>query len=143
MSSKRVLVLIPTYNEADNIELVVQRVRTAVPHASLLILDDNSPDGTGQIADDLVAQDSHVHVIHRPGKQGLGRAYLAGFAWGLAREYDVLVEMDADGSHQPEQLPDLLSALEHADLVLGSRWVPGGRVLNWPRSRQLLSRGGT
>ena len=105
MSSRRVLVLIPTYNEADNIELVVQRVRAAVPDASLLILDDNSPDGTGQIADNLVAQDSQVHVIHRPGKQGLGRAYLAGFAWGLAREYDVLVEMDADGSHQPEQLP--------------------------------------
>ena len=143
MSSRRVLVLIPTYNEADNIELVVQRVRTAAPDAALLILDDNSPDGTGQIADNLVAQDSHVHVIHRPGKQGLGRAYLAGFAWGLAREYDVLVEMDADGSHQPEQLPDLLAALEDADLVLGSRWVPGGRVLNWPRSRQLLSRGGT
>jgi dolichol-phosphate mannosyltransferase len=143
MSSEQVLVLIPTYNEADNIEAVVERVLSAVPSASVLILDDNSPDGTGKIADVLADKDSRVQVVHRPGKQGLGHAYLAGFSWGLARGYDVLVEMDADGSHQPEQLPALLSALGDADLVLGSRWVPGGRVLNWPRSRQLLSRGGT
>jgi dolichol-phosphate mannosyltransferase len=143
MSDRQVLVLIPTYNEADNIAPVVEGVLTAVPTASVLILDDNSPDGTGKIADELAARDSRVHVAHRPGKQGLGQAYLAGFAWGLGGGYDVLVEMDADGSHQPEQLPALLSALDDADLVLGSRWVPGGRVLNWPRSRQLLSRGGT
>jgi dolichol-phosphate mannosyltransferase len=143
MSDRQVLVLIPTYNEADNIAPVVEGVLTAVPTASVLILDDNSPDGTGKIADELAARDSRVHVVHRPGKQGLGQAYLAGFAWGLGGGYDVLVEMDADGSHQPEQLPALLSALDDADLVLGSRWVPGGRVLNWPRSRQLLSRGGT
>jgi dolichol-phosphate mannosyltransferase len=143
MSLEPVLVLIPTYNEADNIESVVERLLAAVPAASVLILDDNSPDGTGQIADALARGDSRVQVAHRPGKQGLGHAYLAGFSWGLARGYNVLVEMDADGSHQPEQLPALLSALADADLVLGSRWVPGGRVLNWPRSRQLLSRGGT
>ena len=143
MSSGEVLVLIPTYNEADNIRPVVERVLAAVPQASVLILDDDSPDGTGRIADALAEEDSRVQVIHRPGKQGLGHAYLAGFAWGLARGYDVLVEMDADGSHQPEQLPSLLAALEEADLVLGSRWVAGGRVVNWPRSRQLLSRGGT
>ncbi len=143
MSPERVLVLIPTYNEADNIEPTVQRLLTAVPTASVLILDDASPDGTGKIADAVAASDSRVQVLHRPGKQGLGHAYLAGFAWGLARGYDVLVEMDADGSHQPEQLPSLLAALRDADLVLGSRWIPGGRVVNWPRSRRLLSRGGT
>jgi dolichol-phosphate mannosyltransferase len=143
MSARQVLVLIPTYNEADNIQPVVERVLVAVPDASVLILDDDSPDGTGRIADALADADARVQVVHRRRKQGLGHAYLAGFAWGLDRGYDVLVEMDADGSHQPEQLPSLLAALDDADLVLGSRWVRGGRVVNWPRSRQLLSRGGT
>ena len=138
----RVLVIIPTYNEAENIEPIVGRVRSATPEVDILIADDNSPDGTGQIADRLATADDHVHVLHREGKQGLGAAYLAGFAWGTEREYDVLVEMDADGSHQPEELPRLLHALADADLVLGSRWVPGGRVRNWPRSREILSRGG-
>jgi dolichol-phosphate mannosyltransferase len=138
----RVLVIIPTYNEAENVESIVGRVRSATPDVDILIADDNSPDGTGQIADRLAAADDHVHVLHREGKQGLGAAYLAGFAWGTEREYDVLVEMDADGSHQPEELPRLLDALADADLVLGSRWVPGGRVRNWPRSREILSRGG-
>jgi dolichol-phosphate mannosyltransferase len=137
-----VLVVVPTYDERLNIEGVVGRVRAAVPNADLLVVDDASPDGTGEIADRLAAGDAQVHVLHRVGKQGLGSAYLAGFGWGLERGYDVLVEMDADGSHQPEQLPDLLAALEDADLVLGSRWVPGGSVVNWPRSRELLSRGG-
>ena len=138
-----VLVVIPTYNEADNIWDIVCRVRAAVPHADVLIADDGSPDGTGDIADLLSTGDRHVHVLHRPGKAGLGAAYLAAFAWGLNRDYDVLVEMDADGSHQPEQLPRLLAALDDgADLVLGSRWVPGGRVENWPKRRELLSRGG-
>lgn len=138
-----VLVIIPTYNEAGNIEPVTARLREAVPDAHLLIADDNSPDGTGKAADELAAQDEHIHVLHRPGKQGLGAAYLAGFRWGMERGYGVLVEMDADGSHQPEELPRLLTALKGADLVLGSRWVPGGRVVNWPRSRRFISRGGS
>jgi dolichol-phosphate mannosyltransferase len=139
---ERVLVIIPTYNELENLPLIVGRVRTAVPQAHLLVADDNSPDGTGQLADTLAGADDHVHVLHRLGKEGLGAAYLAGFAWGLEQGYDVLVEMDADGSHQPEQLPRLLLALQDADLVLGSRWVPGGSVVNWPLSRKILSRGG-
>jgi dolichol-phosphate mannosyltransferase len=139
----QVLLVIPTYDERENLEAIVSRVRAAAPDADILVADDNSPDGTGDIADGLAATDPHVHVLHRAGKQGLGAAYLAGFAWGLDRGYDVLVEMDADGSHQPEQLPRLLDALDDADLVLGSRWVPGGRVVNWPLHRKLISRGGT
>ena len=139
---QRVLVIVPTYNEKDNVVRVVGRLRAAVPAADVLIVDDGSPDGTGDLADGLAAHDPQVQVMHRPLKVGLGAAYVAGFRWGLERGYDVLVEMDADGSHQPEQLPDLLAALSSADLVLGSRWVPGGHVVNWPLSRQLLSRGG-
>ena len=139
----KVLVIIPTYNEADNIEPVTARVREAVPEAHILVADDNSPDGTGKIADELAAGDEHIRVLHRKGKEGLGAAYLAGFRWGIEHGYGVLVEMDADGSHQPEELPRLLTALKGADLVLGSRWVPGGRVVNWPRSREVLSRGGS
>ncbi|BFV58021.1 polyprenol monophosphomannose synthase [Kitasatospora sp. CMC57] len=138
-----VLVIIPTYNEAENVELITARVRAAVPEAHVLVADDNSPDGTGDLADKLAAADDHVHVLHRRGKEGLGAAYLAGFRWGLDQGYQVLVEMDADGSHRPEELPRLLTALRTADLVLGSRWVPGGEVVNWPRSRLLLSRGGS
>jgi len=137
----RVAVIIPTYNERANVEATVGRIRRAVPDADLLVVDDNSPDGTGEIADKLAAEDGHIHVLHRPGKAGLA-AYIAGFRWALAEGYDVLVEMDADGSHQPEELPVLLGALAGADLVLGSRWVPGGTVRNWPKSRELLSRGG-
>ncbi len=137
------LVIIPTYNEAENIKAIVERVREAVPDAHVLVADDNSPDGTGKLADELAAADDRVHVLHRKGKEGLGAAYLAGFTWGLERGYGVLVEMDADGSHQPEELPRLLTALKGADLVLGSRWVPGGRVVNWPRSREIISRGGS
>jgi dolichol-phosphate mannosyltransferase len=117
-------------------------VRTSVPEAHILVADDNSPDGTAQVADDLAVADGHVHVMHRRGKEGLGAAYLAGFTWALDNGYDVVVEMDADGSHQPEQLPRLLDALRDADLVLGSRYVPGGSVVNWPKSREWLSRGG-
>ncbi len=139
----RVLVVLPTYDERDNLETIVGRLRAAVPDADVLVADDASPDGTGELADRLADKDSHVHVLHRPGKEGLGAAYLAGFAWGLAAGYDVLVEMDADGSHPPEQLPALLERVEAgADLVLGSRWVPGGSVVDWPRSREVLSRGG-
>jgi dolichol-phosphate mannosyltransferase len=140
--TRRTLVIIPTYDELENLPLILGRVRAAVPDAHVLVADDNSPDGTGELADRLAADDDHLHVLHRAGKEGLGAAYLAGFAWGLERDYDVLVEMDADGSHQPEQLPRLLTALAGADLVLGSRWVPGGTVVNWPLSRKILSRGG-
>ncbi|MBU6243723.1 MAG: polyprenol monophosphomannose synthase [Actinomycetales bacterium] len=138
----RILVVIPTYNERESLPVILERVRRAVPQADVLVADDNSPDGTGQIADDIAAEDEHLHVMHRAGKEGLGAAYLAGFAWALERDFDVVVEMDADGSHQPEQLPALLEALQDADLVLGSRWVAGGGVENWPRSREILSRGG-
>ncbi|MDT0454971.1 polyprenol monophosphomannose synthase [Streptomyces sp. DSM 41527] len=137
------LVIIPTYNEAENIKPIVSRVRAAVPTAHVLVADDNSPDGTGKFADELAADDEQVHVLHRKGKEGLGAAYLAGFRWGIDHGYDVLVEMDADGSHQPEELPRLLTALKSADLVLGSRWVPGGRTVNWPTYRRLISRGGS
>jgi dolichol-phosphate mannosyltransferase len=138
----RVLVVIPTYNEADNVGRIVGRVRASTPDADVLVADDNSPDGTGKLADQLADQDDHVHVMHRTVKEGLGAAYLAGFAWALARDYGVVVEMDADGSHRPEDLPRMLAALETADLVLGSRYVPGGSVVNWPRRRLLLSKGG-
>lgn len=138
----RILVVVPTYNERDNVPLIVGRIRKSVPEAHILIADDNSPDGTGHIADGIATVDDHVHVMHRLGKAGLGAAYLAGFEWALAHEFDVIVEMDADGSHRPEQLPLLLDALRDADLVLGSRWVPGGTVKNWPKSREILSRGG-
>lgn len=139
----RVLTIIPTYNELESLPKTLQRLRTAVPASDVLVVDDNSPDGTGQLADAKAAEDSQVHVLHRKGKEGLGAAYIAGFKWGLDAGYDVLVEMDADGSHQPEELPRLLTALKGADLVLGSRWVPGGRVVNWPKSREFISRGGS
>ena len=137
----RVLVVIPTYNEAANLEPVLTRLRSAVPEADVLVVDDASPDGTGAIADRLAAADHGVHVLHRTGKAGLGIAYIAGFRWALSAGYDAVVEMDADGSHAPEELPRLLAALRDADLVIGSRWVPGGEVRNWPMSRLLLSRG--
>jgi len=138
----RIVVLIPTYNERENLPLIVPRLRAAVPAADILVLDDSSPDGTGAVADQLAADDDQVRVLHRTSKAGLGAAYLAGFAWALDQGYDVLVEMDADGSHQPEQLPSLLLALADADVALGSRWVPGGSVVNWPLHRKALSRGG-
>jgi dolichol-phosphate mannosyltransferase len=140
--SERILVIVPTYNERENIEPIAERLFAAVPAVDLLVVDDGSPDGTGKIADAMAEADARVHVLHREAKAGLGAAYVAGFDWGLDRGYDVLVEMDADGSHSPEELPRLLTALSRADLVLGSRYVPGGQVKNWPRSRELLSRGG-
>jgi dolichol-phosphate mannosyltransferase len=138
-----VLVIIPTYNESESLPGVIERLRRSVPDADVLVADDNSPDGTGAIAHRLAAADDHVHVLHRAGKEGLGKAYLAGFAWGLERGYDVLVEMDADGSHRPEELPRLLAQIPHSDVVLGSRWVLGGSVVNWPASRRVLSQGGS
>jgi dolichol-phosphate mannosyltransferase len=137
----QVAVIIPTYNERDNLEPIVGRVRAAVPDAHVLVVDDNSPDGTGEIADKLAAFDPQVHVLHRAGKSGLGTAYIAGFGWGLEHGYGVLVEHDADGSHDPADLPKMLAALARADLVIGSRYVPGGTVVNWPKSREVLSRG--
>jgi dolichol-phosphate mannosyltransferase len=141
-------VVIPTYNERATLPAILNRLHQAVPDAHALIVDDDSPDGTGVLADELVATDSRVHVLHRATKTGLGVAYLAGFRWALEHGYDVVVEMDADGSHAPEDLPRLLSVLADdppgspADVVLGSRYVSGGRVVNWPRYRQWLSRGG-
>jgi dolichol-phosphate mannosyltransferase len=135
------VIIIPTYNERDNLEPIVTRVRAALPDADICVADDNSPDGTGEIADKLAAADSRVHVLHRPGKEGLGTAYIAGFNWALQAGYDVMVEMDADGSHDPADLPAMLAALAGADLVIGSRYVPGGTVVNWPKRRQALSRG--
>ncbi len=144
IAAGRVLVIVPTYNEIENLETIVARIRAAVPEADVLIADDNSPDGTGALADTLAARDHGVHVRHRAGKDGLGAAYLDGFTWALGRDYDVVVEMDADGSHSPEQLPDLLARIEGgADLVIGSRWVHGGEVVNWPKSRELISRSGS
>jgi dolichol-phosphate mannosyltransferase len=136
-----VVVIIPTYNERENLDSIVARVRTSVPEADVLVVDDNSPDGTGELADKLAAGDQQVSVLHRPGKGGLGAAYIAGFGWALERGYAAMIEMDADGSHQPEDLPRLLSALGGADAVIGSRWIPGGTVRNWPKSREFLSRG--
>jgi dolichol-phosphate mannosyltransferase len=138
----RVLVVIPTYNEVENIRLITERVRRAVPVVDILVADDNSPDGTGEVADELAAADDRISVLHRPGRAGLGAAYVAGFAVAKERGYDAVVEMDADGSHAPEQLPRLLDALREADVVLGSRYVPGGTVVNWPVHRLILSRGG-
>ncbi len=140
----RVLTIIPTYNEIESLPKTLTRLRNAVPDSDVLIADDNSPDGTGAYADEVAAKDPKVHVLHRKGKEGLGAAYIAGFRWGLERGYDVLVEMDADGSHRPEELPRLLAASEAgADLVIGSRWVQGGSVVNWPKRRKLLSRAGS
>jgi dolichol-phosphate mannosyltransferase len=137
-----VLVVIPTYNEADNLKVIVDRVRTATPQVDILVADDNSPDGTGRVADRMAAADERVHVLHRPGKQGLGAAYIAGFGFAREHGYDAVVEMDADGSHAPEELPRLLDALRDADAVLGSRYVPGGTVVNWPKGRWVISRSG-
>ncbi len=134
--------VIPTYNEADNLGWIVGRLRAAHPDLHVLVVDDSSPDGTGDLADELAAADESVQVLHRAEKGGLGAAYKHGFQVALDAGFDVIGEMDADGSHQPEQLHLLLDALRQADLVIGSRWVPGGSVVNWPRRRELLSRGG-
>ena len=140
--SQRTLAIIPTYNERENLPLIVARLQTALPDVHILVVDDGSPDGTGELADELASADpDRIHVMHRTAKDGLGAAYLAGFTWGLDRGYSVLVEMDADGSHAPEQLSRLLDAVDAgADLAIGSRYVPGGEVQNWPWRRLVLSR---
>jgi dolichol-phosphate mannosyltransferase len=142
----RAVVVVPTYDEVSNLAPIVARLRTAQPDVDVLVVDDASPDGTGALADELTLADARVHVLHRAQKRGLGKAYLDGFAWALAQEYDVVGQMDADGSHQPEQLGLLLAALHDtaapADVVIGSRWVRGGSIANWSVHRELLSRGG-
>ncbi len=135
-----VLVVIPTYNERENLEPIVTRLHAALTTAHVLVVDDGSPDGTGEIADKRAAADDRIHVLHRTEKAGLGAAYVAGFNWGLEHDYAVLVEMDADGSHSPEDLPRMLDALTDADLVIGSRYITGGKVVNWPKSREFFSR---
>lgn len=139
----RTLVLMPTYNEAEVIKESIEHLLGAVGEIDLLVIDDNSPDGTGQIADRLAKQNDRISVLHRERKQGLGEAYVAGFSWALAHGYELLVQMDSDGSHRPEDLPQLLqAAATSSDLVIGSRWIAGGEVRNWPASRQLISRFG-
>jgi dolichol-phosphate mannosyltransferase len=138
---ERYLVVLPTYNEARNLPLIVPAILSQDPRLEVLVVDDNSPDGTGRAADALAESFSRLHVLHRPAKQGLGRAYLAGFRWGLDHGYDFLCEMDADFSHDPRALKDLIAASAEADLVIGSRYKTGVNVINWPMTRLLLSIG--
>ena len=141
--SREALVCLPTYNEAENLDPICRAILAASPALEILVIDDNSPDGTGAIADRLAAEEPRVHVLHRAGKEGLGKAYLAGFAWALERGYRLVLEMDADFSHDPKHLPEMLAAARDADLVLGSRYVPGGGTANWGLGRRVLSRGGS
>ena len=138
----KVLVIVPTYNERESLPVIVSGIRQAEPGIHILIADDNSPDGTGEVADGLSSSDNSVHVLHRSVKAGLGAAYLDAFNWAKASGYDVVVEMDADGSHRPQDLTRILDALTNNDVVLGSRWIKDGRVVNWAKSREVLSRGG-
>jgi len=139
---ERGLVIVPTYNESDNIGRIVPRILSQDPRLEVLVVDDNSPDGTGRLVDDMAADDPRIHVLHRAGKEGLGRAYLAGFKWALERPYEYIFEMDADFSHDPQHLPEFLAAVQNADLVLGSRYRDGKvTVVNWPMTRLMLSYG--
>jgi dolichol-phosphate mannosyltransferase len=140
---RRALVCLPTYDERDNVAPMVEAILAVDPKVEVLVIDDNSPDGTGEIADGIAAREPRVHVLHRAGKEGLGKAYLAGFAWALERGYGLVLEMDADFSHDPKYLPAMLAASRSADLVLGSRYVPGGGTVNWGLGRKMLSRGGS
>ncbi len=137
------LVCLPTYDEAENVRPMVEAILAATPDVDVLVVDDNSPDGTGRLADAIAAREPRVQVLHRAGKEGLGKAYLAGFAWALGRGYDLVLEMDADFSHDPKYLPAMLAKAREADLVLGSRNVPGGGTVNWGPGRKILSRGGS
>src|SRR4051794_15375567 len=138
-----VLVIVPTYNEKENLPQIVRAVHQHLPQADVLVVDDNSPDGTGAVADEIPGRDPQVHVLHRPGKQGLGTAYIAGFRWALDRDYSYIFEMDCDFSHDPKYLPDLLATAETgADLVIGSRYIEGGGTINWGVTRQMISKGG-
>ena len=143
MATERVLLIVPTYNERDNVREVAERFLGPVPDSELLFVDDASPDGTGAILDELCAADARIHVLHRAGKLGLGTAYLEAFAWGIEHGFDYLIEMDADFSHDPRHLPAIVDlARQGADVVVGSRYVDGGGTVNWGIGRQLLSRGG-
>lgn len=138
------LIVVPTYNERENVRGVAEQFLAALPGSEILFVDDNSPDGTGALLDEIAAENPRVHVMHRAGKLGLGTAYVEGFGWGLARGYEYLFEMDADGSHDPAYLPQLLALAEDgADVVVGSRWVPGGGTRNWGIGRKIISRGGS
>lgn len=137
------LVIIPTYKERENIAAIIPAVRAATPEVDILVVDDNSPDGTQDVVREIQAHDPKVHLLGRRGKEGLGKAYLAGFAWGLEHGATELVQMDADFSHRPEDLKKLLAALPEVDFVMGSRWVPGGRTVNWGLGRKIISRGGS
>lgn len=139
--SQKALVIVPTYNEKDNLPAIVERIMRHPDYVELLVVDDNSPDGTGQIADTIAKQNSRVHVLHRSEKNGLGRAYCAGFKWALERDYQFILEMDGDFSHNPDDIPAFLAAAQNADLVLGSRYKDGIRVINWPLRRLMLSMG--
>lgn len=139
MKSQRALIIFPTYNEKDNIEKIVHAVLPLDPRINVLIVDDNSPDGTGDIADKLAASEEKVNVLHRKGKEGLGKAYIAGFKWAIENKYDFIFEMDADFSHGPEYIKDFLKEIQRNDLVIGSRYISGVNVINWPMSRLLLS----
>jgi dolichol-phosphate mannosyltransferase len=139
--SKRTLIIIPTYNEQENIRAIVPAVLSQAPTVEVLIVDDGSPDGTGNIVEEMQKTEPRLHLMRRAGKLGLGTAYIAGFKWGLARGYDHLMEMDADFSHDPKEIPSFLRAIADNDLVLGSRYINGVRVVNWPLSRLFLSRG--
>lgn len=138
----RTVICLPTYNEFENLPLMVAAIRAAVPAVDILVIDDDSPDGTGRLADDLAAADPQVHVLHRTAKEGLGRAYIAGFRWALDRGYDLIFEMDCDFSHQPRYLPEFLRLAERYDLVLGSRYIPGGGTEDWDWRRRFISQGG-
>ncbi|GGF52606.1 dolichol-phosphate mannosyltransferase [Marmoricola endophyticus] len=142
MPDTRTVMVVPTFNEVENLRAVAERLRRAQPEVDLLVVDDGSPDGTGELADALAAEDPRVSVLHRRAKAGLGAAYVHGFTVALDAGYDLIGEMDADGSHQPEQLGRLLAEMPAADLAIGSRWVPGGSIVDWPARRELLSRGG-
>lgn len=139
--NEKTLIVIPTYDERENVAAMARAVLAEVPTAHILFVDDNSPDGTGQVLDEIAAKEPRVQVMHRAGKEGLGRAYVAGFKWALARDYELICEMDCDFSHDPKALPSLLTAAQNHDLVIGSRYIGGIRVMNWPMSRLLLSTG--
>jgi len=141
--ARRAVICLPTYDERENLAPILQAIHAVVPEVDVLVVDDDSPDGTGRLADELASRDPRVKVLHRAAKQGLGRAYLAGFAWALERGYGLVLEMDADFSHDPRHLPALLAASRSADVVLGSRYVPGGGTENWGLLRRLVSRGGS
>jgi dolichol-phosphate mannosyltransferase len=141
--ARRAVICLPTYDERENLAPIIAAIHAVVPAVDVLVVDDNSPDGTGRLADELAARDPRVKVLHRAAKQGLGRAYLAAFAWALEHGYELVLEMDADFSHDPRHLPALLAAARDADLVLGSRYVPGGGTVNWGLGRRIVSRGGS